>query len=78
MTHPKIVKKEPWVQECSKGKYAWCSCGHSQKDPACDGSHRGTDFLPLKVVLEEDQTVAWCACKRTKTPPYCDGSHSDL
>ncbi len=60
------------------GTYLWCACGRSSKQPFCDGSHRETNFLPLRVVITEKQRVKWCTCKLTKTPPYCDHSHREL
>jgi len=33
--------------------YLWCSCGLSCNQPFCDGSHKGTDFLPLKLSFDE-------------------------
>ena len=78
MKEPKIAQKSPIVMEMKPGKYFWCSCGLSQKQPFCDGSHKGTDFTPLPVEITEEKKVAWCACKHTKNPPYCDGSHSKL
>eukprot|EP00795_Rhopilema_esculentum_P010620 gene10620-19360_t len=55
----------------------WCACGLSQKQPWCDGSHKGTGFLPIKwTVPEKFQTqYELCACKHTASPPLCDGSH---
>ena len=37
--------------------YFWCTCGISSKQPFCDGSHEGTDFLPEKVRSEEDKDI---------------------
>jgi CDGSH-type Zn-finger protein len=68
-------KKGPIVQEALPGTYFWCACGGSQKQPFCDGSHRGSGMAPLKVDVTAAGTVAWCTCKKTKTKPYCDGSH---
>ena len=34
--------------------YFWCSCGKSLKQPFCDGSHKDTEFTPLK--FKEDET----------------------
>ncbi|XP_067440429.1 CDGSH iron-sulfur domain-containing protein 3, mitochondrial-like [Thunnus thynnus] len=62
----------------SAGKrYAWCSCGHSKKQPFCDGAHRtnAPSFSPLRFTPDRDRTVMLCACKQTKNAPYCDGSH---
>jgi len=73
-----IPSKKPVVGPCEAGEYYWCSCGRSKNQPFCDGSHKGTEFAPLRIVVKEDKKVAWCACKRTKTIPWCDGSHSKL
>ena len=78
MENPHIPQKAPYVQDTNAGKYAWCACGKSQKQPLCDGSHKGTAFKPIVVEIAEKKTVAWCGCKHTKNPPYCDGSHKKL
>jgi len=59
-------------------KYFWCSCGKSQKQPFCDGSHQGTSFTPMEYVATSAQQVYFCACKHSKTPPLCDGTHRNL
>lgn len=64
--------------DTAPGTYFWCACGRSSRQPFCDGSHRDTNFLPLRVEINEKQRVKWCSCKMTKTPPYCDHSHRDL
>lgn len=60
--------------EASK-TYLFCTCGKSKDITFCDGSHRETNFKPLKFSVEKDGTYSICKCKRTKNPPYCDGSH---
>jgi len=71
-------QNKPFVMQVKAGTYAWCSCGQSNNQPYCDGSHRGTGKSPVVAKIEEEKTVAWCGCKQTCTPPYCDGTHSKL
>ncbi len=78
MSEPKVAKKGPYVQHAEVGTYHWCACGHSAKQPFCDGSHKGTGMAPLKVEVKEAGNLPWCGCKHTKTPPYCDGTHTKL
>jgi CDGSH-type Zn-finger protein len=80
MKEPVIAKKGPYVEEEREGKkVAWCSCGKSDGQPYCDGSHI-TDkvFLPIVVTIEKAGKVAWCGCKHSNNKPYCDGSHNKL
>lgn len=78
MTDPKIAQRGPYREEVEPGNYAWCACGLSKTQPLCDGSHKGTEFKPVVIKIEEKKTVAWCGCKHTKNPPFCDGSHGKL
>ena len=65
--------------DVEQGKsYYWCSCGLSSKQPFCDGSHEGSDFLPQKVNFETEQDVFFCGCKHSKKGAMCDGSHKEL
>jgi CDGSH-type Zn-finger protein len=73
-----IPQRMPVVGLAEAGEYWWCACGRSRNQPYCDGSHKTSNHLPMRVRLAEDKKVAWCACKRTKTPPWCDGSHAKL
>ena len=63
---------------CHIGKrYLWCRCGHSKKQPWCDGRHKGTGFTPIKFTVEvEDPESYLCGCKQTGMQPYCDGTHA--
>ena len=57
--------------ECGK-TYWWCACGLSQKQPFCDGSHKGTPFTPLPYQASETGRKWFCVCKQTKNRPFCD------
>ena len=78
MADPKIAQKRPCVLEVEAGTYWWCACGLSQKQPYCDGSHKGTEFRPLKVQIPENKKIYWCCCKHTGNKPFCDGTHKTL
>lgn len=78
MSEPNIVKRAPTVILEEPGLKFWCACGKSSKEPYCDGSHKGTDFAPVKVNIEEEKKVAWCSCKHSKKGAICDGAHSSL
>ncbi len=55
--------------------YFWCTCGLSQREPFCDGSHKGTGLKSHCFTVPVSGEVILCGCKQTKTPPFCDGSH---
>tara|TARA_B100001123_G_C14994645_1_gene901022 strand:+ start:580 stop:822 length:243 start_codon:yes stop_codon:yes gene_type:complete len=78
MKKPTSPQKSPYKFKVVQGKiYPWCTCGLSQKQPFCDGSHREEGiFRSLKHTAEETKEVYFCGCKMTKTPPFCDGTHS--
>ena len=79
MPETKIPAKQPAAFTLEAGKtYAWCTCGGSEKQPMCDGSHRGTEFTPLVFRAESAQETWLCQCKRTGTAPRCDGTHKKL
>ncbi|XP_061130693.1 CDGSH iron-sulfur domain-containing protein 3, mitochondrial-like isoform X2 [Syngnathus typhle] len=75
---PVIPSKKPFKVDLVGGKrYAWCTCGHSKKQPFCDGAHKSKaqGLSPLHFVPEKDVTVWLCGCKYTNNRPYCDGTH---
>ena len=79
MSEANIAQKSPYKVEVIAGRlYAWCACGHSKKQPFCDGSYAGTGFLPQMYEAEKTGEVYFCGCKQTKVPVLCDGSHNDL
>ncbi|MDA3823789.1 MAG: CDGSH iron-sulfur domain-containing protein [Bacteroidales bacterium] len=75
---PKIAGLRSMKLETKAGLYFWCTCGRSEDQPYCDGSHFGTSFLPMPVQIDDLKIVKWCTCKMTKTPPYCDHTHRKL
>ena len=78
MSEAKIADTRPMRLAVEAGTHSWCACGQSQKQPFCDGSHRGGAFSPVRFTLEERKEISLCMCKQTKNPPYCDGSHKAL
>ena len=76
---PNTPRLGPYEIEVQEGRpYLWCTCGHSQTQPFCNGMHRVGSFLPLVHHAEKTGKVKFCGCKRTKTPPLCDGTHKLL
>jgi len=79
MAEPVVAQKAPYEVEVEEGKkYLWCACGRSDKQPFCDGSHKGTGITPLVFTAEATETVYLCGCKHTHNQPFCDGTHSTL
>lgn len=78
MKNPKIAQKSPYVLEEKVGTKYWCACGESKNQPFCDGSHKGTEFTPVAVIIEADKKVAWCGCKHSTKGAFCDGTHAKI
>jgi methylamine---glutamate N-methyltransferase subunit C len=69
----------PAMVALEKGKeYFWCSCGRSASQPFCDGSHKGSEFLPFAFGAKNNGKFALCQCKKSGNLPFCDGSHRKL
>ena len=76
MSQPVRAADSPFGIDVVAGKsYWWCACGRSAKQPFCDGSHAGTEFMPLKYDAQDSKKVFFCGCKATAKAPLCDGSH---
>ena len=76
---PHIAQKAPYPVEVEAGKsYFWCACGKSAKQPFCDGSHKGSSFVPVKYTAEETRKLFFCGCKHSAKAPLCDGTHKAL
>ena len=79
MSDGKSTQNGPYRVELEEGKsYFWCACGMSANQPFCDGSHKGSEFTPVKYVAEKDGMAAFCGCRQSGNKPMCDGSHRDL
>ena len=79
MSDATIAQKSPYVIDVEEGKnYFWCACGRSAKQPFCDGSHKATEFRPIKYAAEKSKTVYFCGCKQSAKRPMCDGTHKTL
>jgi CDGSH-type Zn-finger protein len=79
MSKSVIAQKLPLLEELDAGKsYFWCACGRSQSQPFCEGSHKDTEFLPVKYKSANSEKVFFCCCKRTSNPPFCNGMHNSI
>jgi CDGSH-type Zn-finger protein len=78
MGKPQIAAKMSSQQSLDPGIHFWCACGKSSNQPYYDGSHRGSEFVPVVFKLAEKKEVWLCQCKQSKNPPFCDGTHKTL
>jgi CDGSH iron-sulfur domain-containing protein 3 len=79
MEEPVVAAREPFKVDVEAGKaYFWCACGRSQKQPFCDGSHKGTGLTPVQYKADATRPVWLCGCKQTQSAPMCDGTHKSL
>ena len=73
------VKRAPQGVDVEAGKsYWWCSCGRSKNQPFCDGSHKGTNSVPVEYKAQATEKVYFCMCRQTASKPLCDGTHKSL
>jgi len=78
MASPVRAGSAPIGVEVQAGNsYWWCACGRSASQPFCDGSHKGSEFTPVRYEATETRRLFFCVCKGTGTRPLCDGSHKE-
>ena len=79
MTKPIIAAIAPKKVSLNQvEEYYFCTCGRSNNQPFCDGSHAGTDFKPKPFSAQESGDAYLCQCKHTANSPFCDGSHKQF
>lgn len=77
MSKPCCTQKAPYPLEVVEGQDYWyCACGLGQKQPLCDGSHKGSGLAPIVHKAEKSGTLYFCGCRQSQNLPFCDGSHS--
>jgi glutamate synthase domain-containing protein 2 len=79
MDQPIIFDNKPMKVNLTKGEEAhYCSCGRSDNQPFCDGSHKGTGLVPKAFTADTDEEAYLCMCKQSANFPYCDDSHKNI
>lgn len=78
MNEPVVAQKKPYVLELEPGEYYYCTCGRSETQPFCDGSHKGTGFSPKVFTVTEKKKYGICGCRHSDNQPFCNGAHKEL
>jgi CDGSH iron-sulfur domain-containing protein 3 len=79
MANPLIAQKAPFPVQVEAGRsYWWCACGRSKTQPFCDGSHKGSTFMPKEFKVQQGELIYFCGCKHSAKMPLCDGTHKRL
>ncbi|PCI79051.1 MAG: glutamate synthase [SAR86 cluster bacterium] len=76
---PIVTDNKPVKIETTEGEeYYFCTCGRSNNQPFCDGSHAGTEFKPKPFTAESSGDAYLCQCKHSASLPFCDGTHKQF
>jgi len=76
---PIVSNNKPVKVEVTEGEeYYFCTCGRSNNQPFCDGSHAGTEFKPKPFTAEKSGDAFLCQCKHSANLPFCDGTHKQF
>ncbi len=79
MAEPLTAQKAPFPVQVEAGRtYWWCACGRSRTQPFCDGSHKGSTFMPKPFKVDSPELIYFCGCKHSARMPLCDGTHKRL
>ena len=75
MSTPIIVQKAPFQQKLKRvDRIFGAPVEKVGNSLLCDGSHKGTDFTPLKYTAEKTGKVFFCGCKQVKTGRFAMGA----
>jgi|SRR5690554_847865 len=77
--NPIVANNRPVKVDLADGEeYYFCTCGRSNKQPFCDGSHVGTEFKPKPFTAEKSGDAYLCQCKHSANLPFCDGTRKQF
>lgn len=79
VSNPIIYSNKPVSVVLEKDKeYYFCTCGRSNNQPFCDGSHVSTEHTPKSFIADSSGESFLCQCKHSQNLPFCDGTHKDF
>ena len=76
MSKPARAADTAFDVNVEKGRQCfWCSCVKNENQAFCDGSHKGSEFSPVRFTPTESKKVFLCGCKVIASQPMRDVSH---